>query len=43
VEDRREAVHPLLEQRLERLGRHVAPGEAGAAGGDAPATRWRSG
>src|SRR3569623_114521 len=25
------AIHPLVEQRLDRLGRHVAPGEAGAA------------
>ena len=34
MEDLRKAVHALLEQRLERLGRHVAAGEAGAAGGD---------
>ena len=33
-EHRREAVHLLLEQRLDRLGRNVAAGEAGAAGGD---------
>ena len=31
---RRKAVHPLLEQRLDRLRRHVAAGEAGAAGRD---------
>ena len=30
----REAVHALLEERLQRLRRHVAAGEAGAAGGD---------
>ena len=34
VEQHREPVHPLLEQRLQRLRRHVAAGEAGAAGGD---------
>ena len=34
MEDLREAVHALLEERLERLRRDVAPGEAGAAGGD---------
>ena len=34
VEGDRKAVHPLFEQRLERLRRHVAAGEAGAAGGD---------
>src|SRR3954467_7712004 len=28
-----ETVHPLLEQRLDRLRRHVAAGKAGAAGG----------
>ena len=33
-EQRREAVHALLEQRLDRLRRHVAAGKAGAAGGD---------
>ena len=33
-EQGREAVHALLEQRLDRLRRHVAAGEAGAAGGD---------
>ncbi len=30
----RKTVHPLFEQRLERLRRHVASGKAGAAGGD---------
>ena len=30
----RESLHPLLEQRLDRLWRHVAAGEAGAASGD---------
>jgi hypothetical protein len=34
VEHRGKAVHPLVEQRLERLRRHVAAGKAGAAGGD---------
>ena len=34
VERDRETVHPLLEQRLDRLRRHVAAGKAGAAGGD---------
>src|SRR3954453_23138224 len=34
VERDRKAVHALLEQRLDRLRRDVAPGEAGAAGGD---------
>ena len=34
VEDGREAVHPLVEERLDRFRRDVAPGEAGAAGGD---------
>ena len=29
-----ETVHPLLEQGLDRLRRHVAAGKAGAAGGD---------
>src|SRR3989475_5273998 len=33
-EHRGEALHALLEQRLDRLPRHVAAGEAGAAGGD---------
>src|SRR5580704_6586375 len=33
-EERLEAVHALLEQRLDRLGRDVAAREAGAAGGD---------
>ena len=30
----REAVDALVEQRLDRLRRHVAAGEPGAAGGD---------
>ena len=34
MEDVRKAVHALLEDRLQRLRRHVAAGEAGAAGGD---------
>src|SRR5947209_18068425 len=34
VEGDRETVHPLFEQRLDRFRRHVAPGEAGTAGGD---------
>src|SRR5262249_2650746 len=34
VKDGRESFHALLEQRLERLGRHVAASKAGAAGGD---------
>ena len=34
VEDDREAVHLAPEQRLHRLGRHVARREAGAAGGE---------
>ena len=34
VKHRREAVDLLLEQRLQGLRRHVAPGKAGAAGGD---------
>ena len=29
-----ETIHPLFEQRLDRLRRHVAAGKAGAAGGD---------
>src|SRR5262249_52702270 len=33
-EHRRKTVHTLLEQRLDRLRRHVPSGEAGAAGGD---------
>src|SRR5262249_18394713 len=33
-EHRGETVHALLEQGLDRLRRHVAPGEAAAAGGD---------
>src|SRR3984893_10732486 len=33
-EQRREAVHLLVEQWLDRLRRDVAAGEAGAAGGD---------
>src|SRR5882672_7320408 len=34
VERDGETIHPLFEQRLDRLRRHVAAGEAGAAGGD---------
>ena len=34
MERDRKAVHPLFEQRLDRLRRHVAAGETGAAGGD---------
>ena len=34
MEDRREAVHPLLEQGLDRFRRDVAAGKAGAACGD---------
>ena len=34
VKNLREAVHALFEQRLQRLRRDVAAGEAGAAGGD---------
>src|SRR5262249_5703264 len=34
VEDGGEALHALLEQRLDRLRRHVAASEAGTAGGD---------
>ena len=34
VEGDRETVHPLFEQRLDRLRRHVAAGKTGAAGGD---------
>ena len=34
VEGDGKAIHPLFEQRLDRLRRHVAAGEAGAAGGD---------
>ena len=34
VEDHREAVDPLSNSGLDRLGRDVAAGEAGAAGGD---------
>ena len=34
VEDHGEAVDDLVEQRLQRLGRHVAAGQTGAAGGD---------
>ena len=34
VERDRETVHQLLEQRLDRLRRHVAPGKTGTARGD---------
>jgi hypothetical protein len=34
VEGDGKAIHPLFEQRLDRLRRHVAAGKAGAAGGD---------
>ena len=34
VKGDRKTVHPLFEQRLDRLRRHVAAGKAGAAGGD---------
>ena len=34
VERDRKTVHPLFEQRLDRLRRDVAAGKAGAAGGD---------
>ena len=34
MEGDRKAVHPLFEQRLDRLRRDVAAGKAGAAGGD---------
>ena len=34
VEGDGKTIHPLFEQRLDRLRRHVAAGETGAAGGD---------
>ena len=42
VEHHREAVDLLVEQRLHRLGRHVAAGDAGAAGGDDASTAGSS-
>ena len=33
-------VHPLFEQRLDRLRRHVAAGETGTAGGDDRVNAW---
>jgi hypothetical protein len=34
VKDNGKSIHALFEQRLDRFRRHVAAGEAGAAGGD---------
>ena len=34
VKGDRETIHPLFEQRLDRLGRHVAARKTGAAGSD---------
>ena len=34
------SLHPFFEQRLDRLRRHVAAGEAGAAGGDDGIDLW---
>ena len=41
MENLRKAVHALFEDRLQRLRRHVAAGEAGAAGGDDHVDRSR--